>query len=295
MLNNFRATIRQMRRESARKYLHDAAADHLRTYPQMCCYAFDRISIAIFTDGRLDRESLRLLMDVVGSRIEGRLVLDVGANIGNHAAAFAERAGAVLAFEPHPVTYQLLSLNLAAFPNATALNLGASSAPATVQAVSPRLNFGGTAISERPPEEGESAFSFAVVPIDSVPEIAGREVALIKLDVEGHEHEALQGARQLLARDRPVVVLEQNEDAIEGGSSPSVDLLKELGYTHFYALDERIPWRTPQSLPGPLRKALRFAESLLFGPPDWTPEIAPVERLERRAYPMLIAAAAPLL
>jgi FkbM family methyltransferase len=261
----------------------------------MCCYSFDRISIAIFTDGRLDRESLRLLMDLVGPRIEGRLVLDVGANIGNHAAAFAERAGAVIGFEPHPTTFQLLAMNLAAFPNARAYNVGASNAPARVQAVSPRLNFGGSAISDRAPVEGESVFSFDVVALDSLEEIAAQQVALIKLDVEGHEHEALQGAHGILARDKPVVVLEQNEEAIAGGSSPSVDLLRSVGYAHLYTLDESIPWRTPQALPGPLRKVARFAEAVLFGPPDWTAQILPIERLESRAYPMLIASATPLL
>ena len=295
MLRNLRATIKQMRRESARRYLHDAAAEHLQTFPQMCCYAFDRISIAIFIDGRLDKPSLRLLIDLVANRIEGALVLDVGANIGNHAAAFAERAGAVLAFEPHPVTFQLLTMNLASFPNASALNLGASNAAATVQAVSPRLNFGGTAISTRAPVDGEMAFSFAVAPLDSIAELAGREVALIKLDVEGHEHEALEGARAILTRDRPIVVLEQNSESIVNGSSPSVDLLRLLGYDQLYTLDEQIPWRTPQALPGPVRKFGRFTESVLFGPPDWTAEIASITRLENRDYPMLIASTTPLL
>ena len=48
-------------------------------------------------------------------------------------------------------------------------------------------------------------------------------VKLIKIDAEGHEPAVLQGMRNLLARDRPVLVVEDNSRAIG-------DFLEPLGY-----------------------------------------------------------------
>jgi FkbM family methyltransferase len=289
MLNNLRATITQIRRESARKYLDEISAEHLQEFPQLCCYSFDRISNAIFIDGRLDKKALVALLALIGDRLEGRLVLDIGANIGNHSLAFAERAGKVLSFEPHPITFRLLDMNLGGVANAEAINLGASNQRKRVRAISPRANFGASAITERRVDGDELVFEFDVAPLDSIELVRRQKVALIKLDVEGHELQVLEGASGLLGSDRPIVVFEQNQDAIANGSSPCMEFLQSVGYRHFYALDERIPWRTPQSWPSPLRKFGRLIEAMWFGPSDWIAELTIVEKLDPRDYPMLVA------
>ena len=43
---------------------------------------------------------------------EQKEILDIGANIGNHTAFFAEFANCVFAFEPHPKNFKLLDINL---------------------------------------------------------------------------------------------------------------------------------------------------------------------------------------
>jgi FkbM family methyltransferase len=45
---------------------------------------------------------------------------------------------------------------------------------------------------------------------DRVPE--GRRVSIVQLDLEGHEKEALLGARAVIAASRPLLVLETFED-----------------------------------------------------------------------------------
>lgn len=290
MFKNLKAAFRQWRRESVRQFLYESAEEHLRTRHQMCCYSFDLIAIDIAVDGGRDDASLQALLELVDLR--GRNALDVGANIGVHSIALAEHAARVFAFEPQPKTYQLLDLNVSDLTNVTTFNLGASDRAETVKAVSPHLNFGATAITDRPPSELESAWSFEVVTLDSIAEL--KDIALFKLDVEGHEERALAGARDLLQREQPVVVLEQNADAIKEGTSASIELLKSLGYDHLYSLDAVLPWRTPQALPGPLRKLGRIMEALLFGPADWSPHVESVQLLQNRDYPMLIASTRPL-
>ncbi|MDB5699728.1 MAG: SAM-dependent methyltransferase, partial [Alphaproteobacteria bacterium] len=287
---NLQATLKQMRRESARKYLKQSASTLLARNPQMCCYSFDAIGVDINIDGRCDAPALRLLLEMLDLR--GRNVVDVGANIGNHAAAFAEVAGHVFAFEPHPKTYQLLKLNLSDFPNVKTFQIAASDKAGSVRAVSPRQNFGATTITDRPLGENETAWSFDIAPLDSVTEL--QDIALIKFDVEGHEAQALRGAENLIRRDKPVIIVEQNREAIAGGSSETVEVLKRSGYSHFYSIDTDLPWRTPQGLPGPVRKMARMTEAILFGPVEWTAHFSLVEKLEPRDYPMLVASTTAL-
>ena len=54
-------------------------------------------------------------------------------------------------------------------------------------------------------------------------------VRLAKIDVEGHELPVLQGMRNLLERDHPVLI-------VETGAQDTVDLLSSLGYS-----TERLP------------------------------------------------------
>ena len=290
---NLRKLARHVQREAARSYLHRQAVQNLERFPQMCCYSFDEIGIEINVTGRYDKEALEYLLALAGSRLVGRTVVDVGANIGNHSAAFAEIAGRVIAFEPHPTTFELLKLNLSRLPNVTMLNLGASDRSALVRAVTPPLNHGATAITDRPAENGETAWTFEVAPLDSVEAIAKSDVALIKFDVEGHEPEALRGARETILRTKPLVVFEQNGETIDGGESESLRILRSYGYAHFASVETEVPWRTPQWIPGLARKLLRFGEALAVGPPDYRATLRPVQALDNRPYPMLLASVEP--
>lgn len=61
----------------------------------------------------------------------GDWVLDIGANVGNYTARLSEivgAAGRVLAFEPVPENFELLTANIARFPlrNVTLLNVAVS-------------------------------------------------------------------------------------------------------------------------------------------------------------------------
>lgn len=107
-------------------YLYRRRDQLLARYPQMCCYALDTIAMHLSLDGRYEREELEFILTRFDGAIRGRTVLDVGANIGNHTLAFAERAARVVALEPHPVTFRLLELNVREADNVTPLNLGAS-------------------------------------------------------------------------------------------------------------------------------------------------------------------------
>ena len=280
-----------MQRESARNYLISSANEKYSKYPQMCCYAFDSVGIDINVYGRHDLSVIDALLGAVD--LKGKTVVDIGANVGNHSAAFAKVSDKVFAFEPHPKTFKLLEFNLSEYSNVTLVNLGISDQNAIYKAVSHQYNFGAASITDRSPIKFETVWEFKCAILDDFEEI--KNVALIKIDVEGHEFQALKGSRKLIQRERPVIVIEQCADVVFNGSSTSIDFLRSLGYDYMYQIEELIKWRIPQNLPNPFRKCLRFIESILFGPPEYFADIKKLKVLDKKDYPTLILSTTPLI
>ncbi len=275
--------------EIALRHLHALRHEHLARYPQLACVAFEHHGITINVYGRDDREQLEYLRRFVADKV----VCDVGANIGNHTLAFADVASRVIALEPNPLIYELLKLNCRDRPNITPLRLAASDRAGTARAAAPPTNYGESRITDTP-QEGELSLTFDLVRLDDVPELAAERVGLIKIDVEGHEANVLRGAQRLLRRDHPLVVIEQHPDVIANGTSPSLDFLRDAGYSHVYSLERVRPWLIPSWLPTFLRRPLTLLEGLLLGPPRATAVLRTTDRLRKRAYWMLVVAPSPL-
>jgi len=175
--------------------------------------------------GEWARDEVRLLERFLSP---GDVVVDVGANIGTHAVPLSMvvgPAGQVHAFEPQRLTYQMLCANAAlnGLTNIHARQCGLSDAPGEAHVPMPDLqgggNFGNFHLEGH--RQGEPV---PVVPLDSLPL---PRVRLIKIDVEGMEIKALRGARKLIARDKPVIFVENN---LPENSAALIGLLGELGY-----------------------------------------------------------------
>lgn len=166
--------------------------------------------------------------ELAASWIEpGDWAIDIGANVGFYTKRFSDLvgpSGRVVAFEPVPATFELLAANAARFgcANVTLLNLAASDATHAVSMTIPSFhsglgNYYQASISQD--SDGIRVLSCAVDAL-SLP----HPVRLVKIDAEGHDAVALRGARLLLERDRPVVVIESVTDDV-------VKLMSNLGYT----------------------------------------------------------------
>ena len=59
-------------------------------------------------------------------------------------------------------------------------------------------------------------------------------VGFIKIDVEGHELAVIQGARRLLERDRPTLLVEIEQRHAGRGVRESCDAIRRLGYAGFF-------------------------------------------------------------
>ena len=135
------------------------------------------------------------------------MVLDVGANIGNHAVYAAALLGRkVVAFEPHPQSFACLLDNIRANHlddriDARAVGVGKASGRAGLGDFDP-ANSGATRL--HPLDAGD----IEIVALDDLwPELPP-PVAILKIDVEGMEGDVLSGAQGLIAACRPVVFAE---------------------------------------------------------------------------------------
>lgn len=163
---------------------------------------------------------------------DGDTIVDVGANIGTHSIAFASRfpASEIVAFEPQPLAFSLLSANLlaASAANVYPRNCGCAETERIVRARPDyqRLDWNAGAFSLSESSETDGAGDpMLLVPLDALR--FEHCVQFIKIDVEGMEESVLAGARQLIARDRPILYFEVLEIARLAGPRR---FLSELGY-----------------------------------------------------------------
>jgi len=138
--------------------------------------------------------------------------VDVGAHIGTH-TVYALRSGRfarAVAFEPAPRNARLLAMNLEAngFAKlATIVPKAAGDRPGTaVLHLHPR-NTGAHAIGAPPSVDGQGHLDVPVVRVEdelAALGVAADKVALVWVDVEGYEPQAIDGLTGLMARATPI-------------------------------------------------------------------------------------------
>lgn len=144
----------------------------------------------------------------------GATVVDVGANVGNHAVFFARRMKArrVVVFEPNPLAAAPLMANvllnrLADVVRLDHLGIALGAAAAEGFGMRPHdRNLGATRLR---PREGR----IAVRTGDAC--LADETPDLIKIDVEGMELEVLAGLSATIARARPLMLVEVGDGNLD--------------------------------------------------------------------------------
>ncbi|MCX5951909.1 MAG: FkbM family methyltransferase [Cyanobacteria bacterium] len=168
----------------------------------------------------------------------GGLFVDVGANVGLHtilAAFHMGQRGRVLAVEPVPANLELLRKNLQLnglldrcqiFPFALTETGDLSIRMSVEPGLSPAASISQTS------RNTENSISVATKTLDDICEAAEKIPDLIKIDVEGAEHEVLKGARRTLT-EGPDLLIEVHRYALPDiGSSEEAltEYLLTFGY-----------------------------------------------------------------
>jgi hypothetical protein len=89
-----------------------------------------------------------------------------------------------------------------------------------------------------------------------------RRIDLIKMDIEGSELNALRGAEALLARDRPVLLLEAEEESLSLRGASLTELLDWMAARNYEAMD----FSDADGSPVPLGRRQPKALNLVFLP-----------------------------
>lgn len=152
----------------------------------------------------------------------GGVVLDIGANVGTVTvplALAAKRVGSrVIAFEPYPRHVEWNRKNLIlnhVEDQVTIVECGLSSEPgeATLLLHNPETGagIGNASVAEPGLDEGCQSVTIRLNTLDELwPTFGSPRLDAIKIDIEGHEDRFLEGARDTLAANRPVFLMEVN-------------------------------------------------------------------------------------
>jgi FkbM family methyltransferase len=162
----------------------------------------------------------------------GDLVVEVGANIGAHTLVIAKLVGPqglVIAYEPQRICFQTLCANIAlnsitwvyTYMQAVGRETGSLVVP-SLDYTQPN-NFGG--INLRGHRQGER------VQLTTLDSLTLSKCRLIKIDVEGMEIDVLQGAKNVIAKHRPFLYVENDR---QEQSDALIRFIDSLGYNMYW-------------------------------------------------------------
>ena len=183
-------------------------------------------------------QEISLLNKVINKNLDS---IDVGVYRGVYSYQMSKLSSHVHSFEPNPLIYPYLEKNLKKIiKNLTLYNIALSDKSEIVDLKIPnrfkilnknnyeeRFKLGlATIHNENLLENNKfSLFRVRAEKLDNL--IKKDNIGFIKIDVEGHEVQVLEGGRDTIKRDLPTILIEIHE--YEESKVPL--LLKELGYT----------------------------------------------------------------
>lgn len=134
-----------------------------------------------------------------------RRALDIGANVGLFTLHFSRFFAHVDTFEPIPQCAAVVQR--AHLANVTVHQLAASSSEGTAKLFIPRIGDNLAPALASLSNMGSSG-ELLLVRTATVDSFQFDDVDLIKIDVEGHERQVLEGAKGTIARCRPLLIVE---------------------------------------------------------------------------------------
>jgi len=169
----------------------------------------------------------------------GMVALDVGADIGYYTVNLAKRVGPqgrVIAFEPIPEARKRLEQNISTngYNNITVSPYALGNQDGIVYLEDP---FTKSRISLTKSENGSNGANDIKVIIkrmdDLINDLELDRIDIVKMDIEGAEHEALRGMEQSLRKYKPVLVIEVHHEYLPFFNSTAdavLEWLKGVGY-----------------------------------------------------------------
>ena len=188
----------------------------------------------------------------------GDTVVDVGANMGYITSRLAEYVGLqgrVYAVEPVPDTFASLEQTVRGLGlnQVEIVHACASDRTGQVQMAIPNYANGGEnlyeshVITESDHNSDARHVEVPAIRLDELRIDGGSPVVFMKIDVEGHEGEVIRGARDILTRSRPALLIEVAGDP-DDENGPGYRFFQEmraLGYSPYCGRGGKLHARAP--------------------------------------------------
>ena len=161
----------------------------------------------------------------------GRMSVDVGSNWGQYAEALRKLSAGVIACEPIPELASFLRRMYRKDIHVRQVVLSNRDGEAELIVAE---DWGFTSLQTAGPPGNRRAIPVHLETLDS---FAVDPVGFIKIDVEGHEEEVIEGAWQVILRDLPTLLVEIEERHRPGALERLRDKLSSAGYAIFFLHD----------------------------------------------------------
>ena len=181
----------------------------------------------------------------------GHVVVDGGANVGHYTYIFSKIAGAggkVICFEPTPPTFQQLQEHIRSWglANTQLEHKGLGDAAGEMEIQLPSGVSGYASLVEHAKTWGDAQierFPVEIVRLDDFWKGEDRPLDFMKLDLEGAEPLAVDGAAGTLARCLPALHIELSPSFMQDFGRDAVDFLNklgEIGYDAFLGFTDKV-------------------------------------------------------
>ena len=196
----------------------------------------ERDSLGLVSNGTFEPDTLAALKRLVQP---GFRVLDIGANIGFFSVLLSKMVGptgSVLAVEPQTENFRLLQENASVnhLTNLQLYNVAVGRSEGKASLYLSDWNGGMHRLYDSVCCTSETE-SVQLTTVDSI--VANQKVDLIKIDIEGYEFFALEGAKNCLLQNPDIQIITEYcaLTAMEAGSSPIAMLqyLDQFGFQPF--------------------------------------------------------------
>lgn len=209
-----------------------------RGNPRIAIFAFDHIGLEINNFGIYEENLLNAIMSFLKDMVNLKkfdLILDVGANIGNHSLYFSNFSKQVFSYEPNPNTFELLKFNTKNLSSINIYNIGISNKNENKFLNESNFNIGDSAIVSSDEKEdieknNKILHEISCMKLDDLEHLSDEKISIIKIDVEQHEYEVMDGASKLIDKNQPVLIFEHNIETSKKQTLKINKFIKEKGY-----------------------------------------------------------------
>jgi FkbM family methyltransferase len=189
--------------------------------------------------GKYERYETELMLRQIKN---GDVVVDVGANIGYYTLLMAKKvgkSGKVYAIEPEKNNFEILKKNVEenGFKNVVMVNAGAGEIDETRELEVSEENLGDHRIRSQMSDLGCQVIrnkkqKIEKIQIIKLDDLVKERVDLMKIDTQGWEPFVIEGAKEIIEKDRPEIFLEYMPEAMTDSGGDGKKMMEYLRYIY---------------------------------------------------------------